>query len=231
MGICGLQKLTLLDYPGRVACTIFLGGCNFRCPFCHNAQLVLDPAAQPELSRQELSAFLHRRRGILDGACVTGGEPLLWPGLDGLLEELKALGYLVKLDTNGSVPGRLQALAARGLVDSVAMDIKAGPDHYGLLTGVPDLDLAPIRETADWLMHSGIDYEFRTTVVSPLHTQQDFEQIGRWLAGAKKYFLQGFVDSGGVLSPGLCAYDREQMEHFRQIAARLIPSAALRGVD
>ncbi len=162
MRIQGLQKLTLLDYPGLTACTVFLGGCDFRCPFCHNRDLVLDPGPGEDLSPDELLAFLARRRGVLDGVCVTGGEPLLRPGLAALLEEIKALGFRVKIDTNGSHPTALAGLWERGLLDFVAMDIKNSPARYAETAGVPGLDLGPIRESAAWLLEGRVDYEFRT---------------------------------------------------------------------
>ena len=169
MDIQGLQKMTLLDYPGRVACTVFLGGCDLRCPFCHNGGLVLGPMPAG-LDSEELLAFLRKRRGLLDGVCVTGGEPLLRPGLPGLLREIRALGYSVKLDTNGSHPQRLRAVVEAGLADYVAMDVKNSPGRYAETAGVPGLDLRPIRESVAFLLEGTVDYEFRTTVV---------EQIGR----------------------------------------------------
>lgn len=231
MAIRGLQKLTLLDYPGQVACTVFFGGCNLRCPFCHNAGLVLAPGQEPEIPPQELLAFLKKRRGVLDGVCITGGEPLLQPALAPLLAQIKALGYRIKLDTNGSLPAQLKALVGQGLVDYVAMDIKAGPANYARVAGVPGLELAPIRESAAYLLGGAVDYEFRTTVVAPLHTTQDFLDIGQWLQGAKRYFLQGFVDSGGVLQPGLTACPKLQMQQFLQVAQQWLPCARLRGID
>ena len=164
MDIQGLQKMTLLDYPGRVACTVFLGGCDLRCPFCHNGGLVLGPMPA-ELDSEELLAFLRKRRGLLDGVCVTGGEPLLRPDLPELLSQIKELGYPVKLDTNGGRPAQLRALAEAGLVDYVAMDVKNSPGRYGETAGVPGLDLAPFRESVSFLLQGTVDYEFRTTVV------------------------------------------------------------------
>ena len=221
--IHGLQKLTLLDWPGRVACTVFLGGCAF----CHNAQLV-DAAAPAELTREELLSFLKKRRGLLDGVCLTGGEPLLRPGLTDLLEDIRALGYPVKLDTNGSHPDRLRAAAEAGLVDYVAMDVKNSPERYAETAGVPGLDLGPIRESVSFLLEGTVDYEFRTTVVKQLHDGDSFRAIGPWLAGAKRYFLQAFVDRDSVLSPGLSACSPQQLASFRDIAAPFVEQALLR---
>lgn len=189
MKICGFNKTTLLDYPGRVACTIFLGGCNFRCPFCQNGALVVEPDTQPEYSREEILSFLKKRKGILDGVCVSGGEPTLSAELPDFLHEIKNLGYDIKLDTNGSRPSVVKNLAADGLIDKVAMDIKACPSNYHVLTGVA-ADLDAIRETAMWLLKGDLDYEFRTTVVRELHTEKDFLEISQWLHGAKAYYLQ-----------------------------------------
>ena len=181
MRICGFNKTTLLDYPGKVASTIFLGGCNFRCPFCQNGILVVAPGEQPDYSQEELLTFLKKRKGILDGVCISGGEPTLSDGLEEFLGKIKELGYAVKLDTNGSRPKIVKHLAEAGLIDKVAMDIKACPDNYGNLTGIEKPDMDSIFETADFLLHGNLDYEFRTTVVRELHTQKDFEEIAGWL--------------------------------------------------
>ena len=163
MDIHGLQKLTLLDYPGKVACTVFLGGCDFRCPFCHNGELVAGPLPPPETDDEALLAFLNKRRGLLDGVCVTGGEPLLRPELPDLLARIKELGFLVKVDTNGARPDRLRALVERGIADYVAMDVKNGPTRYAETVGVEGLDLAPVRDSVSFLLSGAVDYEFRTT--------------------------------------------------------------------
>jgi pyruvate formate lyase activating enzyme len=236
MVIRGLQKLTLLDYPGKVACTVFTDGCNFACPFCHNASLVHRPDvppvnAAPAISPDEVLAFLKKRQGILDGICVTGGEPLLQAGLTSFLEQVKALGYRIKLDTNGSLPARLKDLVARDLVDYIAMDIKNAPDKYAETIGRRIYDLTQVRESVEFLRSLPGRYEFRTTVVREFHTDTDFEQIGTWLAGAERYFLQSFIDSGDILSPGLHAHEPETLRSFLTIVQKTIPTAALRGVD
>lgn len=230
MDIQGLQKLTLLDYPGKVACTVFLGGCNLRCPFCHNGDLVLspDPAVSSE---EELLTFLRRRQGLLDGVCITGGEPLLRPDLPSLLEHIKELGFLLKLDTNGSSPQLLKQIISQGLVDYVAMDIKNSPQRYAETAGIPNLDLHPYLESAAFLMEEKVDYEFRTTVVREFHDRTSFQAIGQWLKGAQKYFLQSFVNRDTVLQPGLHACSKAELLDFVRQVRPYIPSVELRGID
>ena len=230
MKICGFNKTTLLDYPGRVACTIFLGGCNFRCPFCQNGALVVDADTQPGYSQDEILAFLKKRKGILDGVCVSGGEPTLSDGLPDFLRKIKDLGYDVKLDTNGSRPSVVKKLAADGLIDKVAMDIKACPSNYHVLTGV-NVDLDAIRETAGWLLNGDLDYEFRTTVVRELHSEIDFQEISQWLSGAKSYYLQAYRDSDGVLMPGFSACSEDEMKNYRDILLETIPVVEIRGME
>ena len=229
MNIHGLQKMTLLDFPGAVACTVFLGGCDFRCPYCHNAEL-LDGSFPPLMDDAELLAFLRKRQGLLDGVAVTGGEPLLQPELPALLRAIRALGYRIKLDTNGSHPERLQAVLDKGLADYVAMDVKNSPERYGLTIGREDFDVTPIRESVRMLMAGGTDYEFRTTVVAELHDEAAFRAIGEWIAGAKRYFLQPFTDRETVPVGGLSAPDRESLERYAAIVRRTVPETHLRGV-
>jgi len=228
----GLQKLTLLDYPGRLACTVFLAGCNLRCPFCHNAALVLpaEIATGEDIPRQELLGFLAKRRGVLQGVCVTGGEPLLSDEVFGLFADIKALGYQIKLDTNGTFPARLKRAVREGLVDFVAMDIKNSPQSYAKTVGVTNFDLAPVRESAAFLLSGAVEYEFRTTVVNELHTARDFEDIATWLAGAKAYFLQAFVDSGGLLQSGLHPANEAQMQAYAAALRRTLPQVTIRGM-
>lgn len=221
--------MTLLDYPGKVACTVFLGGCDFRCPFCHNGTLV-DGSAPAALDDGALLTFLKKRRGLLDGVCVTGGEPLLRPDLTELLCAIKALGFLVKLDTNGTQPDRLKTLVERGLVDYVAMDVKNSPARYAQTAGVPGLDLNAVRESVSFLLSGAVDYEFRTTVVKEFHDENSFRDIGLWLTGAKRYVLQSFVDRDTVLCPGLHSYSRAELEAFAAMLRPLVPTVELRGV-
>ena len=229
MEIQGLQKMTLLDYPGRVACTVFLGGCDLRCPFCHNGGLVLGPMPA-ELDGEGLLAFLKKRRGLLDGVCVTGGEPLLRPELPELLAQIKELGYPVKLDTNGGRPEGLRALAEAGLVDYVAMDVKNCPARYGETAGVPGLDVTPFRESVSFLLQGTVDYEFRTTVVREFHDEDSFRAIGPWIAGARRYFLQNFVDRDAVLQAGLHSWDGDSLRAFAALVRPYVDQVELRGI-
>ena len=230
MEIDGLQKLTLLDYPEKLACTVFLSGCNLRCPFCHNASLVLpERTLPPVMTDRELLDFLKTRRGKLDGVCVTGGEPALRPELPKLLQEIRALDFLVKLDTNGTNPRMLKDLIRDGLVDYVAMDIKNSPERYRETCGGVDV-LERVRESVRFLLEGHVDYAFRTTVVKPLHRMEDLQAIGIWLRGAKRYDLQQFVDSGDLIGTGLSAFTPEEMEQLRNAVLPYIPNTKLRGV-
>lgn len=226
MTIAGLQKTTLLDYPGKVACTVFLSGCNFRCPFCQNSEILTGSGGE-QIPEEELFAFLERRRGILDGVCVSGGEPLLGD-VAPLLERIKGLGYSVKIDTNGAFPEKLKELYGRGLIDFVAMDIKNSPQKYEKTAGAR-VDIGKIKESAAFLMESGVGYEFRTTVVKQLHAGEDFVRIGQWLRGAKAYFLQTFRDTETVLRPGLTPCTEAEMQAFKRLLLPFIPNARIRG--
>ena len=231
MVIHGLQKLTLLDYPGHTACTVFTAYCPWRCPFCHNAPLVLRPESQPVLPEEEFFAFLEKRAGLLDGVAVTGGEPTVQKDLPEFLRRVKAMGFAVKLDTNGTNPAMLRRILSEGLADYVAMDIKAGRDNYSAVTGTLRPGLAAVEESAALLMHSGTDHEFRTTVVKELHSDADFRDIARWLRGEKKYFLQAFKDSGDLISGECSGCSREEMEHFLSLVLPEVPGAEIRGMD
>lgn len=230
MIIHGLQKMTLLDYPGRVACTVFTFGCNFRCPFCHNAGLVTDPDPAAAISEEEVLRFLSTRQGLLDGVCITGGEPLLQPDIGDFLQKVKALGYAVKLDTNGSRPALLRRLVEQHLVDYVAMDIKNSPALYPATVGVDGFDVTPVRESVAYLLEGHVDYEFRTTVVAEYHTAESIREAARLIAGASRYFLQGFVDSGNLIGSGLTPLNPAQMTALRDAAAEFVKETALRGV-
>ncbi|MFH1879694.1 MAG: anaerobic ribonucleoside-triphosphate reductase activating protein, partial [Bacillota bacterium] len=179
MKIAGLQKMTLLDYPGKIAATVFLGGCNFRCPYCHNASLVEPGRQAQEIAEDEFFAFLQKRKGLLDGVCVSGGEPLVQDGLEPFFQRIKDLGFLVKLDTNGSYPGKLRQLAGGGLIDYVAMDIKNSPAKYAATAGIAGDVLPDVRESVAYLLAGSAAYEFRTTVVKTMHTMEDIVEIGR----------------------------------------------------
>jgi len=229
MIIHGLQKLTLLDFPGHTACTVFLGGCDLRCPFCHNAEL-MDASAPGIMDDKELLAFLEKRRGLLDGVAFTGGEPLLRKELPELMEKIRSLGYLIKLDTNGCHPDRLGNILEKGLADYVAMDIKNSPERYAATSGVEKVDLERIGESIDLLMKKAPDYEFRTTVVAQLHDADSFRGIGPWIKGAKRYFLQAFTDRDSVPFAGFSAPSKEEMESYLEIVRPFVSSAQLRGV-
>ncbi len=230
MNFGGFQKLTLLDFPGKVACTLFTKGCNFLCPFCHNALLVNQTAEAESYSEEEILAFLQKRQGILEGVCLTGGEPLLHKSLKDFIRKVKALGYLVKLDTNGSFPDRLREMCEEGLVDYVAMDIKNRKEKYAETAGVPTLDLQPIEKSISILLSDVVDYEFRTTVVAELHTEKDIQEIGKWIRGARHYFLQAFVDSGNLIADGFSAHSQEMMLKMRNSAAFYVQNAEIRGI-
>lgn len=256
MKISGLQKLTLLDYPGHIAAIVFLPGCNFRCPFCQNSSLVLTPNEEPEISQEEFFRFLKKRAGILEGICVTGGEPTLHTDLPELFRHIREAGYLAKLDTNGTNPDMLEAMLAEGLLDYVAMDIKAGRDNYRRVCGLSccpsaaiskDLDLtktfeasaflsdpllAKINRSVDLLKSSSIDYEFRTTVVKGLHSEQDFLDIADWISGSKAYYLQSFRDCPEVLQQNhsFSDFTEAEMRYFLEIVQKKIPAATLRGI-
>ena len=231
MQIAGLQKLTLLDYPGHVACTVFTPGCNFRCPFCHNAPLVLPERLGCDTTEDEVLAFLKKRVGILDGVAITGGEPLLHRDIGAFLEKVRALGFRVKLDTNGSFPERLIALVRAGLVDRVAMDVKNAPALYGKTVGIADFDLAPVERSKDLLRSGAVEYEFRTTVVRGLHTRESLIEAARWIEGAKEYYLQQFKDSGDVIAiEGLGAFDEKEMHELADAVRPIVPAVEVRGV-
>lgn len=230
MEFSGIQKLSCLDYPGLVACTVFTNGCNFRCPFCHNAPLVTGSAPE-RIPEDEILAYLQKRQGVLEGIAVTGGEPLLHPGLKDFLKKVKALGYKVKLDTNGSKPAFLQELVEAGLVDKVAMDIKNGPSAYGVTIGVPAVDLSSLEQSKNYLLSGAVDYEFRTTVVKGLHTQASLLEAAQWITGAKVWYLQCYEARDTVLSPdGLSSYTSEELYALVQVLQPHIRTVALRGI-
>ena len=227
--IHGLNKTTLLDYPGRIAATIFLGSCNFRCPFCQNSSLVLHPADEPVIPEEEILSFLKKRRGILDGVCISGGEPTLASDLEDFICEIHALGYPVKLDTNGSNPAVLKELITEGLLDYVAMDIKHSRAKYASVACSPSFNLDDIAESVDFLKEGHVDYEFRTTLVKEMHREADMTAIGMWLMGAKAYYLQPYRDSDTVIYPGYHAHSREELDTFVKILSAFLPKVELRG--
>ncbi len=230
MHIAGFQKITLLDFPGKVACTVFTAGCNLRCPFCHNASLVTHIDAQASFSQEEILAYLDKRRGMLDGVCITGGEPLLQKDIAAFIRRIKALGLLVKLDTNGTLPEELRALIDEGLLDYVAVDIKHTPERYAEVVGIENFDVTPIQKTVALLAEGRVPYEFRTTVVREFHDVKDIEQMTRLLDGAPRYFLQTFTDSGDLIGcSSMTAQPREVMQQMMSVAKTHISEVGIRG--
>lgn len=229
MFINGFQKLTILDYPGKVACIVFTPGCNFRCPFCHNASLVTHIDTDTYIEKNDILSYLRKRQGLLDGVVITGGEPLLQNGIEEFISEIKNLGYSVKLDTNGSFPEKLISIVEKGLVDYVAMDIKNCKEKYGETIGIDNFDITPIEKSVDFLLQNKVDYEFRTTVVDKFHTLNDIQDIVVWIKGAHKYFLQNFVDSGDLIENGLSPVSVDMLKEMKKKATEIIPCVELRG--
>ena len=230
MDFNGFQKLTLLDYPGHVACTLFTAGCNFRCPFCHNASLVTHISDSEHYSEEFVLDYLSKRKGIIDGVCITGGEPLLHDGLEDFIKKVKNMDYLVKLDTNGYLPDRLISLVNNGLVDYVAMDIKNSKEKYVLSAGIDSLDITQIEKSVSFLLENHVEYEFRTTVVNELHTLQDIESAAEWISGAQKYFLQSFTDSGDLICDNLSAVETQTIKMMQEVASKYVKNVEIRGI-
>ena len=232
--IAGLQKLTLLDFPGHTACTVFLAGCNMRCPFCHNAEL-FGGKVEEFMTEEAFLKFLATRQGLLEGVCVSGGEPTLTGHLPEFLRSIKDLGYAVKLDTNGSRPDVLRRLLEEKLVDYVAMDVKNSPSRYGQTIGLDSFDMTPIEESLRLLLTGNTPYELRTTVVQQLHDEASMEEMGRWLSSLvpgilpKKLFLQKFVDRDTVAYSGLCAPEENALKHFVDTLTPYVEKIAIRG--
>ncbi len=231
MDIHGIQKLTLLDYPGKVACTLFTGGCNFRCPFCHNASLVIPEQMDSPLSEGEIFSFLEKRKGLLDGVCLTGGEPLLQNDALDFLKKIKSLGYSVKLDTNGYFPDKLKEIISSDVVDYVAMDIKNSEEKYAYTCGVKSFDFSRINESIDFLLSGKVTFEFRTTVVKEFHDEMSFIEIAKLIEGAENYYLQGFVASDNMIGSGFLAYEKKELEHFSDIVRPYVKNVLVRGIE
>ncbi|MBQ7718396.1 MAG: anaerobic ribonucleoside-triphosphate reductase activating protein [Clostridia bacterium] len=230
MIINGFLKMTLLDFPGRVACTVFTAGCNMRCPFCHNAPLVTEINTDERIAAEEVISFLKKRQGLLDGVAITGGEPLMQKDIADFIAEIRALGYSVKLDTNGTFPERLEELIKSGVLDYVAMDIKNCPGLYAETVGVPSFDITPIKESVKLLLEGGVDYEFRTTVVRQFHDVNSIEKAAEWIKGAKRYFLQAFTDSGNLIGENMSGVPKEEMQKMAEAAKKYIKAVSLRGI-
>lgn len=230
MRISGLQKTTLLDFPGHVAAIVFLGGCNFRCPFCHNSDLISQDSTV-SYSEDEALDFFKKRASILEGICITGGEPTLQDGLEDFIKKIRELGLLIKLDTNGYRPNVLRRLYDKGLLDYVAMDIKAGRTNYARAAGIKQPSLSLIDESIEILLQGIIPYEFRTTVVNGLHSDKDFREIGDWVQGCEQFYLQNFRESDQVLSTGFSPCSKEELLFFSELLSPFVKKVSLRGID
>ena len=228
MIIAGMQKLTLVDYPKTVACTLFTQGCNLKCPFCHNPSLIVGKCENP-IDKNALADFLTKRKGLIDGVCISGGEPLMQESIIDFLGYIKSFGYKIKLDTNGCFPEKLREVIKSGLADYIAMDIKSSKENYSLAAG-KEVDLTAICQSVELLMSSGMDYEFRTTAVKGIHTNEDFESMADWIKGAKNYYIQQFVNSDELISKGLTPFTKEEMTSLLDIVKKQIPNAWLRGI-
>lgn len=228
MKIAGYEKMSLVDYDGKVACTVFTNGCNFRCGFCHNSALVVQVNCFPQVEEKEFFSYLEKRRGILDGVCISGGEPTLSSDLLSFCEKIKALDYSIKLDTNGTNPDIVKKLASEKLCDYFAMDIKSSLDNYPIITN-SNVDITKITKTVEFFLSGQVDYEFRTTIFKEFHTKQEMQKIGEWIKGAKKYFLQKFVDGENCIEQGFTPIDEQTANEYLQILKQFIPNTKLRG--
>lgn len=232
MEFSGLEKLSLLDFDDNITATLFSAGCNMRCPFCHNSSLVLDPLKAPKIPWAEIMEFLEKRKNVLDAVCVSGGEATLMPDLLDKLADIKSLGYKIKLDTNGSRPEVLKIAVEQGLVDYVAMDIKNSPEKYPLTTGVENINVDAVQESIDFLLRTNlVDYEFRTTIIEEFHTDEDMIKIASWVGGAKRFFLQQYVDRDSCIAHGFHAVEKEKALHWKTILGKEISEVSLRGYE
>ena len=230
MKIYGLQKLTLLDYPSKTACTVFTAGCNMRCPFCHNPSLVTRIDNSYIISEEEFFSFLSKRKGVLDGVCVTGGEPLLQPDLKDFIAKIKEKGFLVKLDTNGALPEKLKDIISSDLVDYIAMDIKNTPEKYAVTCGMEEISPDDIYKSINLIINSGKEYEFRTTAVREFHTPEDFKAIAGMIKGAKAYYIKNFVDSGDTIVKGFSPLNENDLQEARAEALKILDKVEIRGI-
>ena len=229
MLISGLEKMSLVDYDGFVSATIFTGGCNFRCGFCHNSPLVLEYKSLPQIPEYEVLEYLKKRKGLLDGVCISGGEPTLQKDLPAFIEKVKNLGYSVKLDTNGTSPDLVKSLWENRLVDYFATDIKSDKNGYSKIIGIDNYDLSKVEKTIDYFMNNDVNYELRTTIIKEYHTNTVMENIGKWIKGAKKYFLQKYIDNENCINSGYTEISKEQAEEFRYLLLSYVPNTNLRG--
>lgn len=231
MNFNGWEKLSLVDFDGNLTTTIFSSGCPFRCPYCHNGDLVLRPSELPVIPYEEIMSFLRKRHGVLEAVCISGGEPTLGDDLLIKMKEIKELGYKIKLDSNGFRPQVLKKAVEEGLVDLIAMDIKNSIDKYGLTIGIPDFDTKPIEESVAFLKEGHVPYEFRTTIVDEFHTEEDMEAIGKLIAGSPRYYLQLYIDSENCIERGFHSVSEAKAQKFVEILKPLVPNVKLRGYD
>lgn len=229
MEIYGLEKMSMVDYDGKVSATIFTGSCNFRCEFCHNSPLVLDFLNLPQIPEEEVLSYLEKRKNLLDGVCISGGEPTLCKDLPIFIEKIKNLGYSVKLDTNGTNPELVKTLNQNGLVDYFAMDIKNDRENYAKICGFEKFDTSKIEQTVDYFLSGKADYEFRTTLIKEYHKTENIIKIAKWIKGANKYFLQKFKNSESCIKTNLSAVEDEEAVNFKDILQKYIPNTYLRG--
>lgn len=229
MLILGLTKTTLLDYPGKVAATVFTGGCNFRCPYCHNGQLVINPSSEPKITEDEVFEHLTKRRKVLEGVCITGGEPTIQADLKDFICRIKDMGYMIKLDTNGTNPKKMLEFIREGLIDYVAMDVKNSPNKYGITTGCNEQAFKNVAESVEILKSEIIPYEFRTTVVRQFHTDTDLQEIAEWIRGTSKWYLQSYKESDSVIQKGLSAYTKDELVRMTENIEGI--DVVLRGLD
>ena len=230
MKIAGIQKLTLLDFPGLMAATIFTNGCNFMCPFCHNSALVIDSSLNELIDEKEIFEFLESRKGKLDGICISGGEPLLQNDIIDFIKKVKTMGYKVKLDTNGYLFPKLKEIIDLNIIDYVAMDVKNSIKKYPLTCGMNELFTDNILKSIAYLKENHVDYEFRTTIVKELHDFDDIKEIGELLKGAKRYYLQQFEDSENNIKKGYSAHDIETLINYKNYLNYINIYTEIRGI-
>lgn len=223
---CGIEKLSLVDFDGYISCTLFTSGCNYRCPFCHNSPLIEE---QPSLNMEEILNYLSVRKKMLDAVVITGGEPTLHKELPNVIKQIKDLGYIIKLDTNGTNPKMLKELIDKNLIDYVAMDIKASSNCYSLVTGVINPFLDNIKESINILKTSNINFEFRTTLVKEFHSLDSINEMKELVSGSKKLYLQKFVLRDTCLNQKLHELDLETANTYKSILEEVVEKVTLRG--
>ncbi|MGI6377877.1 MAG: anaerobic ribonucleoside-triphosphate reductase activating protein [Bacilli bacterium] len=229
MDFVGIEKLSLVDYEGKLTCTLFMAGCNFRCPFCHNASLVLQDYSINPIPFEEILSYLKNAKGKLEAVCISGGEPTLMRDLKEKIRPIKDLGYLIKIDTNGTNPELLKELYQEKLLDYVALDVKNCEEAYPETIGHNYQPFANIQKSIAFLMNSGIEYEFRTTLVQEFHSRKKIDALGKMIKGAKKLYLQKFVDTGSTIKKGLNPIPLEEAKEYQKILEKYIQKVELRG--